>query len=99
MESHKASIAIFKNIATAKFEDTCPQVPNAVFDAANRVIENKGCEFIKTKSGAYIVKYSETGPFSTQEGWLPVYVARIEQWSSGGIKEDEMVDFMLDSNR
>lgn len=89
--NHKASIAIFKN-STETDDLSQPRVPDDVFEAAKRVIENKGCEVIKARDGLYVVKYSETGPFprKVNDEWLPVYVAKIHAWASGGIKATEM---------
>lgn len=94
----KASIAIFqKKIELSnKAHETTPTTPPEVFEAALRVVESKGCELIKTQGGMYIVKYSETGPGSEPEGWtewLPVYVAKMISWNSGGIKNEEMEEY------
>jgi len=94
METFKASIAIFQN--SVEYEDvTQPHVPKEIFETAKRVIENKSCELVKLRDGLYIVKYSETGPFPQKIGdeWLPIYVARMHKWSSGGIKKSEFEEF------
>lgn len=95
--SNRASIAIFKNLHSYDEDTGQPIVPAEVFEAAKKVIENQGSEIIKARDGLYIVKYSPTGPFESNEGvrfyndqWLPVYIARIESWSSGGIRQSEM---------
>lgn len=87
----KASIAIFKK--KIEYSDDI-DVPDEIFAAANRVIESEGQEIVKSKSGFYIVQYSPNGPFTEKIGddWLPVYVARVEQWRSGGIMKKEMED-------
>ena len=90
---NKASISIFHNKSPEEEEIISqPQVPDEVFQAVKRVIESKGCEFIKTGQGVYVVKYSETGPYKDpiSQEWLPVYVAKLLKWSSGGIKLSEM---------
>jgi hypothetical protein len=87
----KASVAIFrKSVEYPK--DLSPEVPAAVFDAAKRVIASKGLETLRLREGFYLIQYSETGPFkeSLSDEWLPVYIARISEWSSGGIKTEEM---------
>lgn len=96
--SFPASVAIFANNSEieAKTEVVVkPMVPDEVFEAALRVIQNKNCEIVKSRNGFYVVNYSEHGPFQTPIGsdWMPVYVARLHQWTSGGIKQDEMETF------
>lgn len=88
-------MAIFRNQTESVSETSQPHVPKEIFEAAQRVIQSKSCELIKTRSGVYIVKFSENGPFPEKVGndWLPVYVARLEKWSSGGIKREEMREF------
>lgn len=85
------SIAIFKN--SAAYHDY--HIPKEIFEAVKRVIENQSCELVKIQTGVYIVKYSPTGPFPQKIGeeWLPVYIARLEQWSSGGIRKSEYEDW------
>ncbi len=93
----RASISIFKNSVDYDEDLAQPFVPESVFEAAKRVIQSKGCELIKARDGLYIVKYSETGPFPQKmrdEAWLPVYVARVQQWSSGGIRQSEFQNFI-----
>lgn len=93
---YRASIAIFKNAPDFEYEEVSrPVVSQVVFEAAQRVIVSKSCEFLKTKDGVYIVRYAEHGPYQAHvsDEWLPVYVARIEKWSSGGIKRSEMEAF------
>jgi len=92
----RASIAIFKNSVDYDEDIAQPFVPASIFEAAKRVTESKGCELVKSRDGMYIVKYSETGPFPQKmrnETWLPVYIARVQQWSSGGIKKEEFQNF------
>lgn len=86
---HKASINIFQN--ESKYDSD--NVPTEVFEAAKRVMENKSCELIRSNQGMYVVQYSEFGPFRTdalKKDWLPVYIIRIKQWSSGGVS---LLDF------
>lgn len=95
----KASIAIFQKKIDYPKREVKPEVPDDVFEAALRVIENKSCELVKTNGGIYIVSFSETGPWQLetskliQQNWLPVYIARMEKWSSGGILESELQQF------
>lgn len=90
----KASVAIFRKSVEYPNENGS-EVPEAVFEATKRVMESKGSEVLRLREGFYIVQYSETGPFreSLGDGWLPVYIARISQWSSGGIKTEEMSNY------
>ena len=92
----RASIAIFKNSVDYDEDLAQPFVPESVFEATKRVIESKGCEMVKARDGLYVVKYSETGPFPQKmrnDTWLPVYIARVQQWASGGIKKSEYESF------
>ena len=93
----RASIAIFPKKVDYSDERTCPETPADVFDAAQRVVQNKGgCELVRSKSGLYIVMYSETGHGNDPagwDGWLPVYIAKVMQWASGGIRQKEMDKF------
>ena len=99
----RASIAIFQKKIDYPKREVKPEVPNEVFEAAKRVIENKSCELVKTSSGIYVISYSETGPWNaetsklTLQNWLPVYIARMEKWSSGGITQSEMKEFNVSS--
>jgi len=101
MNAHEASIAIFKGDFDygPVSKSTAPIVPEEVFEIAQRVIDNKSCEIWRGKNGVYVISYSESGPFpngvshSTAQ-WLPVYIARMEKWSSGGIKQSEMEQFL-----
>lgn len=96
---YRASISIFRNEPNFEYEKVSkPLVPDCVFQLALKIAAaKKGCEFIKTPNGVYIVRYSEFGPYNSKitntEEWLPVYVARVEKWSSGGIKAEEMEAF------
>ncbi len=94
----RASIAIFPKKVDYSDKRPCPETPPEIFEAVQRVIENKsGCELVRSKSGLYIVAYSETGPGNDSagwDGWLPVYVAKIVQWASGGIRQKEMNEFL-----
>lgn len=95
----KASIAIFQKQVSYKRE-VKPDIPDELFEAALRVSQNKGCELVKTKSGIYVVSFSETGPWTngteelTLKNWLPVYIARMEKWSSGGITQEELHNYI-----
>ncbi len=95
----KASIAIFPHKAEYAETDnsTRPNTPPEVFEAALRVQKTQGCEIVRVSAGMYIVQYSETGPGQQHEGWNgwhPVYVARIQNWVAGGIRESEMADYL-----
>lgn len=93
----RASVAIFPNKLDYSDNRTRPLTPPEVFEAASRVAQNKGCELIRSSTGLYVVQYSKSGPGKTAEGWngwLPVYIARIETWCSGGIQELEMQEFI-----
>ena len=94
---YRASIAIFRNDPEFGYEDASrPIVPDSIFEVAQRVIESKGCEFIKSHNGVFIVRYAEHGPYQSHvsDEWLPVYIARVEKWSSGGIKRSEFENFI-----
>lgn len=94
----RASIAIFSQKVEYSDNRPQPEAPPEVFMAVQRVIEKKdGCELVRSKSGLYIVGYSETGPGNDPagwDGWLPVYVAKVVQWASGGIRQKEMDEFL-----
>jgi hypothetical protein len=93
----RASIAIFPKKVEYSDSRTKPETPDEVFEAAKRIAENKnGCELIRGKTGLYIVAYSESGPSKRSEGWenwLPVYVAKVQTWSSGGIQTEELTEY------
>lgn len=90
-----ASIAIFQK-STEPETESRPLVPQEVWEAIQRVLKNKSCELVKTNQGMYIVNYSESGPFNqNREEWIPVYVARMIQWSSGGITQEEWKEFQI----
>ena len=93
--SHKASVAIFKKSINYPGDISRPSVPDKVFQAVKRVVKSKGHEIVDVDGGFYIVKYSKSGPFKKKLGkeWLPVYVSRVDSWSSGGIKKSEMEEF------
>lgn len=93
----RASIAIFPHRAEYAENSTRPSTPPEVFEAAARVQKTRGCEIVRISTGMYIVQYSETGPGQQHEGWvgwLPVYVARIQTWSAGGIRKSEMAEYL-----
>jgi len=99
-----ASIAIFKSEFDYKTvsKSTAPIVPKEIFEITQRVIENKSCEIYRGTHGVYIIAYSESGPFPdsahTSDKWLPVYIARMEKWSSGGVKKEEYERFLMGEN-
>lgn len=100
-KTHTASIAIFKgefDYGTVS-SSTNPIVPSELFEIVQKVIENKSCEIWRGTNGVYVISYSESGPFPASahvaEKWLPVYIARLEKWSSGGIKKDEYNQYLL----
>lgn len=97
----RASISIFSKKVEYSDDRTKPETPSKVFEAAQRVIESKGCELLRDKTGLYVIEYAENGPGKQKEGWsgwLPVYIAKIESWSSGGITEDEMHNYKENQN-
>jgi len=96
MDESKASVAIFQKSIDQEEHESCPNVPKDVFDAAIRVSENKGSELVKSRDGLYFVQYSEHGPFSEHIGekWLPVYIARALKWTSGGIRQTELDEYL-----
>lgn len=89
-----ASIGIFRSENEAKHQ-SAPIVPNELFEAVERVIQNKSCEVLRTSNAMYIIEYRESGPFTeiSSDDWLPVYVAKVSQWSSGGITKSEMASY------
>jgi len=93
----RASIAIFPQKTDYMDNRAKPETPNEVFEAAQRIIDkSSGCEIVRTKTGLYVVAYSKSGPSKHIEGWenwLPVYVAKIHTWASGGIKTEELKDY------
>jgi len=95
-----ASIAIFKSEFDYKTvsKTTTPIVPKEIFEITQRVIENKSCEIYRGTHGVYVIAYSESGPFPdsahTSDKWLPVYIARMEKWSSGGVKKSELDNYL-----
>lgn len=93
----RASIAIFPKKVDYSDDRPRPETPVEVFETAQRIIEQgEGCELVRTRSGLYIVQYSETGPSNDSsgwEGWLPVYVAKVIEWASGGIRAAEMDEY------
>ncbi len=89
----QASIGIFQQSVQSK-NIPSPETPIEVFEAAKRVAESKSEEIIRHRTGIYLVEYSETGPFKhAMSGWLPVRITKATRWSSGGIKESEMLEF------
>ncbi len=95
---HQASIAIFQREIEYP-EGSRPIVPDEIFETVLRVIKNKSCEVVKSRNGLYIIRYSETGPWQEKEvaeEYLPVWIARVSSWSSGGIKEIEMNQYLND---
>lgn len=92
-----ASAGIFRKDLQIKKPQSKFDVPKEVFEAVQRVIISKSEEIIKTPSGIFIISYSSSGPFQTEvqteDRWLPVKVMRIEKWSSGGVRESEMVAY------
>lgn len=94
----RASISIFPKKVEYSDDRSRPETPSEVFEAVQRIIrDKKGCELVRCKSGLYVVTYSETGPGTDPigwDGWLPIYVAKVVQWSSGGIRQKEMDEFL-----
>jgi len=98
---NKASIAIFRNTSEDTSRITQPVVPDAVFEAVTRVMENKNCEIVKADQQSFIVKYSPNGPFvDVGSGeWLPVYVAKLITWTSGGVKKQEYESYLAQKDQ
>lgn len=100
----KASIAIFQNKSEHTKHESCPDIPNEVFEAAKRVMSgpegSPQCELVKARNGIYLVHHSDHGPFTDHQSdeWLPVRIMRLEQWSSGGIKSIEMGNYDLEQS-
>lgn len=86
----KASIAIFDKSCDYPTSNR-PDVPDNLFEAVQRVIDTKGVEVLRDSNGFYLIQYSETGPFTKKlnDEWLPVYIACMRVWSSGGITKEE----------
>ncbi len=96
-ESYEASVAIFHNQRDFEAQVSKPLVPSQVFKKAQEIIEAKqGCAIVETRSGTYVIRYSETGPFKEKVSseWMPVQIIRLKQWHSGGIKQVEMNDYV-----
>lgn len=99
----RASIAIFPRTIDYTDNRTKPEVPDELFKIAQKLVEEKqGCELVRDKTGLYIVMYSESGPGKKREGWenwLPIYVAKVQSWSSGGIKESELANYLKEQEK
>lgn len=99
MSNHQASVAIFEKKIEYP-EGSRPLIPDDIFEAAERVIQNKSCEVVKSRSGLYIIQYSESGPWKDErEDFLPVWIARVSEWSSGGITKMEMDQYLDDKEK
>ena len=100
MSKHKASIAIFQQSIDEEKHVSCPYTSDEVFEAAKRVIENKSSEILKTPRGIFLIEYSPSGPFTTNisDEWLPVYIAKVLKWNSGGIKTSEIAQYNQSQN-
>jgi len=55
---HKASVGIMRNKVETSNEDlkTQPFIPDEVFEAVKRVIENKNTEMVRTRFGIFTVQ-------------------------------------------
>jgi len=97
----RGSVSIFSKKVENFDKRPRPEIPPDVFKVAQKIIKKKGGgEIVKNKSGLYVIMYSETGPTNNPagwEGWLPVYVAKIVQWTSGGIRQEEMSEFLQEN--
>ena len=72
-------------------------MPSELFEAVLRVAKEKNCEVIKSRNGVYVVQYSESGPWKEQSvagEYLPVWIMLVQSWSSGGIKINEMAEYL-----
>lgn len=94
----RASVSIFPKKISYSDNRPNPEIPDEVFEVAIKLIEQKhGCELVRDKTGLYIVSYSTTGPGKQGEGWeswSPIYIARVETWSAGGIKLEELQEYV-----
>ena len=99
MSNHKASIAIFeREIEYPK--GSRPLIPDDIFEAAQKVVQEKGCKVVKSRNGLYIIQYSESGPWQdARDDFLPVWIARVSSWSSGGITKMEMDQYVIDKEK
>ena len=92
----KASIGIYRHKVDYEKHESCPEVPDEIFQAAERVMTNKSTEIVKTTGGLYIVEYAEHGPLRRDgdQKFIPVWIARLEKWASGGITKKEHDAFL-----
>lgn len=89
----KASVAVFSGQARYRDYSPNPDVPDSLFEAAERVVATGVPEFLRHLDGTYVVLPAKAGPFagtSSVTGWLPVRILRLEVWRSGGISDEEM---------
>ena len=87
----EASIGIFNKKLTYKENSSVCEIPDEVFLAAQRVASTTVPEVVHSLRGFYIIEHSPNGPFSEYAGeWIPVIIYRIETYSSGGIREEEL---------
>lgn len=100
MSELQASIAMFQKSMDYPTDVSRPQVPPEVFEAVARISRDKrGCELIRVRDGVYVIQHSETGPFREQfsDDWMPVYVMKIREWSSGGMTKSEFAHYCQES--
>lgn len=100
----KAHIGIFQN-KLEPVKETRPECPEEVWVAAKNVLETKQTQMVRCKSGLYVISYSDNGPFNKDvqknklnPKWLPLYIIRVIQWTSGGIQEQDAIEYDLNWN-
>lgn len=93
-----ASIGIFRKDLQIKKPKSKLDVPIEVFQAARRVMDSEQEEIVHTQIGIFLITYAPFGPFKqpikTEDQWLPVHITRFEKWSSGGIRNSEMSQYL-----
>lgn len=89
---NRASIAMFQK-STETEDETQPITPSEVFEAAKEVEKTKQTKVVRNSRGVFVITYSESGPFNEPHlasEWMPIQVYVLKQWSSGGIRLQEM---------
>lgn len=95
---NQASISIFKRSTLTNQHISRPFVPDELFQIAELVVSDKQTRIITALDAVYVIQYSETGPFKNKEdNWMPVFVYKLEQWSSGGITLGELNEYKTKS--
>ena len=90
----QSSICLFKNSLQYEKTGTVIDLPEEMFLATQRVINNGKAEVLHIPQGFFVIEPSEYGPFTELAGdWLPVKIYRIEKWTMGGMREEEFLAF------